>query len=54
MQDVWDVERAFQGGAHLWHQPTMLGQSPYLQPENLGCSGGQDLVVKKEEMVRKE
>jgi len=55
MHDVCDVERqAFRGGTHLLHQPTMLGQSACLQPENLGCSKGQDLVADEKEIEPKE
>ena len=42
----------FRGDAYLGHQPTMLGQSLYLQPENFRCSGGRDLVVGKRETKR--
>jgi len=37
MYDAYDMERRdFRGGAILWRQPTILGESACLRPESLG------------------
>jgi len=49
VHNVCDAERwGFQGGAHLWHWPTMRGRSACLQLGNLG-RGGRDLVIREKE-----
>src|SRR5260221_8439374 len=46
-------DELFQGGAHLWCRPTVLGRSAYLRPENLGWGERGDLVVRGKGLIER-